>query len=101
VRVAELAAIRLGDVDLDACRIRIDDALIQPYSGHEYRQSLEVYSRLSLADAQQRYDEVIDRFRSEPTPDDQGIHARLRLVTAFLPTPLVEESPCGQGEPGP
>jgi integrase/recombinase XerD len=40
----------------------IDDALIQPYSGHEYRQSLEVYSRLSLADAQQRYDEVIDRF---------------------------------------
>jgi integrase/recombinase XerD len=147
VRVAELVAIRLGDVDLDACRIRItagkgnkdpmvpfpaafrgalalhidtqratgagylfesswkkpysthgvrkpltryataagiahpvslhrlrhfllswltaqgiDDALIQPHSGHEYRQSLEVYSRLSLADAQQRYDEVIDRY---------------------------------------
>ncbi len=40
----------------------IDDALIQPHSGHEYRQSLEVYSRLSLADAQQRYDEVIDRY---------------------------------------
>ena len=40
----------------------IDDALIQPYSGHEHRQSLEVYSRLALADAQQRYDEVIDRF---------------------------------------
>jgi integrase/recombinase XerD len=39
----------------------IDDALIQPYSGHEYRRSLEVYSRLSLADAQQRHDEVIDR----------------------------------------
>jgi integrase/recombinase XerD len=103
VRVAELVAIRLGDVDLDACRIRItagkgnrdphgplpgclpggpraahrhparhlswltaqgiDDALIQPHSGHEYRQSLEVYSRLSLADALQRYDEVIDRYR--------------------------------------
>jgi integrase/recombinase XerD len=141
VRVAELVAIRLGDVDLDACRIRIiagkgnkdrmvpfpasfrealalhidtqrakgagflfesswkkpystrgvrklltryataagiahpvsphrlrhfllswlkaqgiDDALIQPYSGHEHRQSLEVYSRLSLADLQQRYE---------------------------------------------
>jgi integrase/recombinase XerD len=39
----------------------IDDALIQPYSGHEYRRSLEVYSGLSLADAQQRHDEVIDR----------------------------------------
>jgi hypothetical protein len=32
------------------------------HSGHEYRRSLEVYSPLSLADAQQRYDEVIDRF---------------------------------------
>jgi integrase/recombinase XerD len=40
----------------------IDDAHIQPYSGHEHRASLEVYSRLSLAAAQQRYDEVIDRF---------------------------------------
>jgi hypothetical protein len=39
----------------------IDDALIQPSSGHEYRRSLAVYSRLSLADAQQRHDEVIDR----------------------------------------
>ena len=34
----------------------IDDALIQPYSGHESRQSLEIYSKLSLADAQQDYD---------------------------------------------
>jgi integrase/recombinase XerD len=40
----------------------IDDALIQPYSGHESRQSLEIYSRLALADAQQRYNEVITRF---------------------------------------
>jgi len=40
----------------------IDDALIQPYSGHESRQSLEIYSRLALADAQATYDEVIRRF---------------------------------------
>ena len=40
----------------------IDDALIQPDSGHEHRQSLEVYSRLALADAQATYDQVIDRF---------------------------------------
>lgn len=40
----------------------IDDALIQPYSGHEHRQSLEIYSRLALADAQGTYDQVIDRF---------------------------------------
>ena len=30
----------------------IDDALIQPYSGHETRKSLEVYSKLSLSEAQ-------------------------------------------------
>lgn len=40
----------------------IDDALIQPYSGHHTRQSLEIYSRLALADAQSTYDEVIGRF---------------------------------------
>lgn len=40
----------------------IDDALIQPYSGHETRQSLEVYSKLSLADAQEAYDKKIDKF---------------------------------------
>lgn len=40
----------------------IDDALIQPYSGHETRQSLEVYSKLSLADAQETYNEKIDKF---------------------------------------
>ncbi len=90
VRVAELVRIRLADLDLDACRIRItqaagitasisphtlrhflfawlksqgiDDALIQPYSGHATRQSLEIYSRLALADAQQRYDDVIGNF---------------------------------------
>ena len=40
----------------------IDDALIQPYSGHESRQSLEIYSKLSLADAQQEYDQVMGHF---------------------------------------
>jgi integrase/recombinase XerD len=40
----------------------IDDALIQPYSGHETRTSLEIYSRLSITDAQHAYNDVIDRF---------------------------------------
>jgi integrase/recombinase XerD len=40
----------------------IDDALIQLYSGHATRQSLEIYSRLALADAQDSYDKVIDQF---------------------------------------
>jgi len=40
----------------------IDDALIQPYSGHESRQSLEVYSKLSLSDAQDSYDDNIKDF---------------------------------------
>ncbi|MDQ4076616.1 MAG: site-specific integrase [Chloroflexota bacterium] len=40
----------------------IDDALIQPYSGHVSRQSLEVYSRLALTQAQQEYNAVIGRF---------------------------------------
>lgn len=40
----------------------LDDALIQPYSGHASRKSLEIYSRLSLADAQGSYDQAIGRF---------------------------------------
>lgn len=40
----------------------IDDALIQPYSGHASRQSLEIYSRLSIGDAQKEYDGVIGKF---------------------------------------
>lgn len=40
----------------------IDDALIQPYSGHASRKSLEMYSQLSLADAQPHYNEAIRRF---------------------------------------
>jgi integrase/recombinase XerD len=40
----------------------IDDALIQPYSGHATRQSLEVYSKLSIHEAQQHYDQVMNKF---------------------------------------
>ena len=40
----------------------IDDVLIQPYSGHATRQSLEVYSRLSLADVQPSYNQAMEHF---------------------------------------
>jgi integrase/recombinase XerD len=40
----------------------IDDALIQPYSGHASRTSLEIYSQVSLTKAQGQYDAVIDQF---------------------------------------
>lgn len=40
----------------------IDDALIQPYSGHASRQSLEIYSKLALTDAQHSYNDAIGRF---------------------------------------
>jgi integrase/recombinase XerD len=40
----------------------IDDAFIQPYSGHASRQSLEVYSKLTIKEAQEKYDEVIGQF---------------------------------------
>ncbi len=40
----------------------VDDALIQPYSGHASRKSLEVYSRLSINEAQDEYNSVIGRF---------------------------------------
>lgn len=40
----------------------IDDALIQPYSGHESRQSLEIYSKLSITEAQNTYNKVIESF---------------------------------------
>jgi integrase/recombinase XerD len=40
----------------------IDDALIQPYSGHASRQSLELYSRLAIAEAQEEYNHVMGRF---------------------------------------
>jgi integrase/recombinase XerD len=38
----------------------IDDALIQPYSAHESRQSLEIYSKLALPEAQEKYNEAMD-----------------------------------------
>jgi integrase/recombinase XerD len=40
----------------------IDDALIQPYSGHTTRTSLEIYSKIALSHAQDAYDTVIDSF---------------------------------------
>ena len=40
----------------------IEDALIQPYSGHDSRKSLEVYSNLSLANAQEEYEKVMEKF---------------------------------------
>jgi integrase/recombinase XerD len=40
----------------------IDDALVQPYSGHESRKSLEIYSRLSLTAAQDAYEQAIKQF---------------------------------------
>jgi integrase/recombinase XerD len=40
----------------------LDDAMIQPYSGHATRQSLEIYSRMSLAVAQDEYDQAIKKF---------------------------------------
>ena len=40
----------------------VDDALIQPYSGHESRKSLEIYSKLSLSDAQEQYEQVMEKF---------------------------------------
>jgi integrase/recombinase XerD len=40
----------------------LDDALIQPYSGHESRKSLEIYSRLAIGEAQAEYDRVMGKF---------------------------------------
>lgn len=40
----------------------IDDTLIQSDSGHATRQSLEIYSRLALPDAQASCDQALGRF---------------------------------------
>ena len=40
----------------------IKDAMIQPYSGHESPQSLEIYPKLSIGDAQENYENVITKF---------------------------------------
>jgi integrase/recombinase XerD len=37
-------------------------ALIQPYSGHESRKTLEIYFKLSIREAQKEYDNNMDRF---------------------------------------
>lgn len=39
----------------------VDDALIQPYSGHESRQSLEIYSKLSIGESQESYEIIINK----------------------------------------
>jgi hypothetical protein len=39
-----------------------------PYSGHASRQSLEIYSRLVLADTQQAYDQTIGRSPDKDRP---------------------------------
>lgn len=40
----------------------IDDAFIQPFSGHESRKTLEIYSKLSISEAQEIYNDVIKKF---------------------------------------
>jgi len=40
----------------------VDDALIQPYSGHESRKSLELYSKLSIKDCQDEYENQMKSF---------------------------------------
>ena len=40
----------------------IDDALIQPYSGHESRKTLEIYSKLSIGEAQKEYNNNMGTF---------------------------------------
>ena len=40
----------------------IDDALIQPYSGHESRKTLEIYSKLSINEAQKEYNDNMEKF---------------------------------------
>ena len=55
------SCIILQTIEMDDAGTR-DDALIQPYSGHASWQSLEVYSRLAITEAQQAYNEVIGKF---------------------------------------
>jgi integrase/recombinase XerD len=43
-------------------KMGVDDALIQPYSGHQSRKSLEIYSKLSLAECQEEYENQIKNF---------------------------------------
>lgn len=41
---------------------KVDDALIQPYSGHQRVESLDVYSKVDFKDAKEAYDTVINGF---------------------------------------
>lgn len=60
----------------------IDDALIQPYSGHKTRQSLEIYSKLSLVDSQKVYDEIIVNFLL----NRKGINSYMRYINHDNPS---------------
>lgn len=40
----------------------IDDAFIQPFSGHESRKNLEIYSKLTISEAQEVYNDAIKKF---------------------------------------
>ncbi|WP_231860493.1 hypothetical protein [Paenibacillus polymyxa] len=42
----------------------MDDALIQPYSGHESRKSLEVYSKLAITETQTSTTRLSTNFQS-------------------------------------
>ena len=85
----------LRSLDGDMPRIRnkegIDDALIQPYSGHESRQSLEIYSRLSLADAQPSYNQAMERFPIQQTPRVRRAIASKSMRPVVLPL-LIERA---------
>ncbi len=44
------------------CKLWATQPLIQPYSGHDSRQSLEIYSKLLLGDCQPEYEKRIKDF---------------------------------------
>ena len=57
-------AIIINSGNANACLSQrgVDDALIQPYSGHESRKSLELYSKLSIKDCQDEYENQMKSF---------------------------------------
>jgi len=65
----------------------IDDALIQPYLGHASRQSLEVYSRLAIGEAQKAYDEGDSFLHTTPTSsrESEKISQALSQTVLLLP----------------
>ncbi|MCR8964074.1 site-specific integrase [Brevibacillus halotolerans] len=62
----------------------IDDALIQPYSGHESRKSLEVYSKLAITDAQQEYNGDTNMFTKFTIKYPISIRFSLKKVYKFV-----------------